>query len=277
MTENEIFKIMEATVVSFIFLMAVFVPMEKVFPAKKSQKFFRSKWVLDFCFFVGQYLIWSGLILWTLNNFADFLTSIIPNSFQSKVGNQPYLLQVLEVLILSDFLIYWGHRLQHHVDFLWRFHKVHHSAESLDWLAAHREHPIDSIYTIGLINLPAFIMGFPLESIAGIIAFRGIWAIYIHSNVRVPHGPIKILIGAPELHHWHHDLDRRAGNYANISPIMDVIFGTYKCPDKEPEKFGIREEIPSSYLGQLLEPLLPKRIWNKLKTNAPQSSVIKNE
>lgn len=270
MAENEIFKIFEATVVSFIFLIAVFVPMEKVFPAKKKQKFFRSKWVLDFCFFIGQYLIWSGLVLWTLNNFGDYLTSIIPNSFQSKVGNQPYLLQVLEVLILSDFLIYWGHRLQHNIDFLWRFHKVHHSAENLDWLAAHREHPIDSIYTIGLINLPAFIMGFPLESIAGIIAFRGIWAIYIHSNVRLPLGPLKILIGAPELHHWHHDLDRRAGNYANISPIMDVIFGTYKCPDKEPEKFGIREEIPSTYLGQLIEPLLPKRIWNKLKTNAQQ-------
>jgi sterol desaturase/sphingolipid hydroxylase (fatty acid hydroxylase superfamily) len=268
MTENEIFKIIEATVVSFIFLVAVFVPMENIFPAKKNQKFFRSKWVLDFCFFIGQYLVWSALVLWTLNNFENYLTSIIPNSFQTIVGNQPYLLQVIEVLILSDFLIYWGHRLQHKIDFLWRFHKVHHSAEKLDWLAAHREHPIDSIYTIGLINLPAFIMGFPLESIAGIIAFRGIWAIYIHSNVRLPIGPLKILIGAPELHHWHHDLDRRAGNYANISPIMDVIFGTYKCPDKEPEKFGIKEETPNTYLGQIIEPLLPKRIWNKIKTNA---------
>ncbi|WP_198658949.1 sterol desaturase family protein [Winogradskyella tangerina] len=171
----------------------------------------------------------------------------------------------MEILV-SDILIYWGHRLQHNVDFLWRFHKVHHSAEHLDWLAAHREHPIDSLYTIGLINLPAFIMGFPLESIAGVIAFRGIWAIYIHSNVRLPIGPLRILIGAPELHHWHHDLDRRAGNYANISPIMDVIFGTYKCLDKEPEKFGIKEESPKTYLGQLVEPMLPKQVWNKLKT-----------
>ena len=183
--------------------------------------------------------------------------------------DQDYI-KVFEVLIISDFLIYWGHRLQHKIDFLWRFHKVHHSAEDLDWLAAHREHPIDSIYTIGIINLPAFIMGFPLETIAGIIAFRGIWAIYIHSNVRLPIGPLKIIIGAPELHHWHHDLDRRAGNYANISPIMDVIFGTYKCPTNEPEKFGIEEESPRTYIGQLIEPLMPKRIWNKFKTNAQQ-------
>jgi len=140
---------------------------------------------------------------------------------------------------------------------------VHHSAEHLDWLAAHREHPLDSVYTIGLINLPAVILGFPLYTIAGVIAFRGIWAIYIHSNVRLSIGPLRMLIGAPELHHWHHDLERDAGNYANLSPIMDLIFGTYVCPDREPEKFGIKEAFPKNYVGQLLVPLLPKRLQKK--------------
>ena len=265
MIAAELYAILEATAISLLFLILVFVPMEKVFPAKRNQKFFRPHWVLDFSFFLGQYILWSALVLWTLSYFGDYLTRIIPETFQTKIKAQPFILQAIEVLVLSDFLIYWGHRLQHNVDFLWRFHKVHHSAEHLDWLAAHREHPLDSIYTIGLINLPAFIMGFPLESIAGVIAFRGIWAIYIHSNVRLPLGPLKIFIGAPELHHWHHDLDRRAGNYANISPIMDVIFGTYTCPDKEPEKFGIKEESPKTYIGQLIEPMLPRKIWDKVK------------
>lgn len=275
MTSIEIYGIIEATVLSFLFLVVVFAPMEKVFPAKRDQKFMRPKWKLDFCFFIGQYLLWSGLVFWTLSYFGDYLASLIPASFQQTVKSQPFYLQAFEVLFLSDFLIYWGHRLQHNLDFLWRFHKVHHSAEHLDWLAAHREHPLDSIYTIGLINLPALIVGFPLESIAGVIAFRGIWAIYIHSNVRLPIGPLKILIGAPELHHWHHDLDRRAGNYANISPLMDVIFGTYKCPNEEPEKFGIKEGIADSYIGQLVEPLLPKKIWNKIKNKQP--TIVPNE
>ena len=50
-------------------------------------------------------------------------------------------------MLLSDLCVYWGHRLQHNNAFLWRFHSIHHSAEHLDWLAAHREHPIDTIYT----------------------------------------------------------------------------------------------------------------------------------
>jgi sterol desaturase/sphingolipid hydroxylase (fatty acid hydroxylase superfamily) len=144
--------------------------------------------------------------------------------------------------------------LQHESRFLWRFHSIHHSAEHLDWLAAHREHPMDTLYTMTLINLPAFVLGLSVETLAGLVAFRAIWAIYIHSNVRLPIGPLRMLIGAPELHHWHHDRDRFAGNYANISPLMDLVFGTYRCPDHEPAAFGIAEPIARGYLGQLLHP-----------------------
>ena len=130
----------------------------------------------------------------------------------------------------------------------------------LDWLAAHREHPVDTIYTLALINLPAFALGFPLETLAGLIAFRGVWAIFIHSNVRVPLGPLRVLVGSPDLHHWHHDRDRDAGNYANLSPLMDLAFGTYRRPDHEPKAFGLKEPFPASYLGQMLHPFRA-RLW----------------
>lgn len=253
------------TLLSFVFLMIVFVPMERVFPARKNQPFFRKAWVLDLCYFLGQYLLWGSVVYFLLAYFADWLTGIVPASVRTTVGSQPIWLQAVEVIVLSDLLIYWGHRLQHTIPFLWRFHKVHHSAERLDWLAAHREHPIDSIYTVGLINLPMFILGFPMEVLAGVIAFRGIWAIYIHSNVRLSIGPLKKIIGSPELHHWHHHLDRDAGNYANISPLMDIIFGTYTCPDHEPEAVGIREDFAKTYVGQMVEPVIGKSRWKQLK------------
>jgi sterol desaturase/sphingolipid hydroxylase (fatty acid hydroxylase superfamily) len=263
-----LYTIVAATGFSILFLLLIFVPMEKVFPAKPGQKILRPHWFTDLCFFFGQYLLWGGLILWALNHVGHWVDGIVAASFREQVAAQPWWLQAVEIIVLSDFLIYWGHRLQHKVGFLWRFHKVHHSAEHLDWLAAHREHPLDTIYTVGLINLPALILGFPLETIAGFIAFRGIWAIYIHSNVRLPIGPLRILIGAPELHHWHHDLNRNAGNYANISPLMDIIFGTYTCPDHEPEKFGIKENFPKNYPGQLLHPLLPESVGKKIMTHS---------
>jgi sterol desaturase/sphingolipid hydroxylase (fatty acid hydroxylase superfamily) len=267
-----------STAASFLFLCLVFRPLEWAFPAKR-QPFFRPAWWTDLCFFLGQYLLWSGLVLAVLNYSAAWLDGIAPAAFRSAVAAQPWWLQAVEVILLSDFCVYWGHRLQHRVGFLWRFHAIHHSAEHLDWLAAHREHPVDSIYTLTLINLPAFVLGFPLETLAGLVAFRGLWAIYIHSNVRLPIGPLRMLIGAPELHHWHHDRARDAGTYANISPLMDLAFGTYRCPDQEPAAFGLSEPMPTSYVGQMLFPLLLRsnrgdQIADKsrLRTNVPRNS-----
>ena len=247
-----------STVLSFVFLLIVFWPLEKLFPAWR-QRTFRPRWLTDLAFFLGQYLVWGGSVLAVLYGFRHWVDGIVPAAFRTAVATQPWWLQGLEVILLSDLFVYWGHRLQHRVEFLWRFHSIHHSAEHLDWLAAHREHPIDTIYTMGLINLPAFLLGFPLETLAGLLAFRGLWAIYIHSNVRLPIGPLRALIGAPELHHWHHARERDAGNYANISPLMDLIFGTYRCPDHEPAELGVSEPMPKGYLGQLLHPFRPKK------------------
>jgi len=241
------------TGLSFLFLVVLFWPLEKAFPARK-QPFLRPRWWTDLAFFLGQYLLWSGCVLMVLRFLRGGLDHIVPDLFRAAISSQAWWLQAIEVIFLSDLFIYWGHRFQHRIPFLWRFHSIHHSAEHLDWLAAHREHPIDTIYTMGLINLPAFIMGFRMETIAGMLAFRGLWAIYIHSNVRLPIGPLRGLIGAPELHHWHHSREREAGNYANISPLMDILFGTYRCPSHEPAEYGVAEEVPKTYLGQLAHP-----------------------
>ncbi len=259
---------------SFLFLFVVFWPLERAFPARPGQKFFRRAWVTDLCFFLGQYLLWNGAVLWALNAAAGWLDIAVPTGLRAMVAAQPWWLQAVEVVLLSDLCVYWGHRLQHRVDFLWRFHSIHHSAEDLDWLAAHREHPVDTIYTMALINLPAFALGFPIETLAGLVAFRGLWAIYIHSNVRLPIGPLRVLIGAPELHHWHHDRARDAGNYANISPVMDVVFGTYTCPDHEPEAFGVHEPMPRGYLGQLLHPFRRRVVQGRAAASSARSSAV---
>jgi sterol desaturase/sphingolipid hydroxylase (fatty acid hydroxylase superfamily) len=240
--------------ISFLVLALVFYPLEKAFPAKVGQPILRPAWFMDLCFMMGQYLLWGGLVLTALLWLREPVALVVPAGFRAAVAGQPWWLQAVEVVLLSDFLVYWGHRLQHRYDFLWRFHSIHHSAEHLDWLAAHREHPLDGLYTQAMINLPVFLLGFPLETLAGLVAFRGLWAIYIHSNVRIPLGPLKVLVGAPQLHHWHHAKERAAGNYANLSPLMDVLFGTYRCPPHEPEAFGVGEPMSKSYLGQLWHP-----------------------
>ena len=50
----------------------MFRPLEVVFAARK-QKFFRPGWFTDLCFFLGQYLLWGGLVLWLLLRFGRLL------------------------------------------------------------------------------------------------------------------------------------------------------------------------------------------------------------
>ena len=244
---------------SFLALFLIFRPLEVAYPARKNQPFFRPQWLTDFSFLVGQYLLFNGAVFWLLARIAPWVHAATPQTIRHAIAGLSVWMQAIVVVALGDFLIYWAHRLQHRVPILWRFHSIHHSAEHLDWLAAHREHPVDSLYTILLVNLPIFALGFPVRSLALFAAFRGLWAVFIHANVRLPIGPLRILIGAPELHHWHHHRDRNAGNYANVSPLMDVVFGTYRCPDHEPPELGASEQTPSNYLGQLVYPFARRR------------------
>jgi hypothetical protein len=69
---------------SFLFLAVVFWPLEWAFPARR-QRFFRPAWWTDLCFFLGQYLLWGGLVFWLLSNFADWLDAAMPSGFRGGV------------------------------------------------------------------------------------------------------------------------------------------------------------------------------------------------
>ena len=53
-----------------------------------------------------------------------------------------------------------------------------------------------------------------------------------------------------------------------MAPLMDLLFGTYRCPGHEREAFGVIEPMPKGYVGQLLHPVLPKHF----SLNPPRSS-----
>ena len=178
---------------------------------------------------------------------------------------QPFGVQALEALLLSDLSVYWFHSASHHVEFLWRFHAGHHTAEQLDWLAAHREHPVDGVLTQLFINLPGIVMGFDFATLSSFIVFRGLWAIFIHSNARLPLGPLGYLFGSPQWHRWHHAKHPGAvANFANLSPWCDFLFRTHhRGVEGNETEMGVPEAWPTSYPGQLLAPFLPRALWPK--------------
>ena len=255
---------------NLVVLAAVFVPLERVFSARPGQPILRPAFALDGCFFFGQYLLTSAASLATLGVASDLLRA---HGASLRVASHwPAWASIVVAVMLGDLVVYWFHRACHRFDLLWRFHAVHHTSEHLDWLAAHREHPLDGITTQLCMNLPAMLLGVRMELLAGAAVLRGMWAIFVHSNARVPLGPLRWLLGAPELHHWHHA--RLPGgapthNFANLAPYLDVLFGTHHCPALDGEErypLGLDERWEPSWLHMMLRPFWPSRFYSRTQT-----------
>ena len=242
------------TVVSFVLLAATFWPLERLFAARPGQPWLGRVRSIDTLYFLTQYLVWSGLTTALLFWSRPYV--LAPEALRQVFDRQPLALRVVEAVVAGDLLVYWFHRACHQVPLLWRFHAVHHSAPQVDWLAAHREHPLDGLFTVALINLPLLTSGLPLAAVGSIVGFRGLWAIFVHSNVRLPLGPLRLLFGAPELHRWHHaQVDITRHNFANLAPYLDKLFGTYWCPTgDEAWPVGLGAAYPQTFITQHLAP-----------------------
>jgi sterol desaturase/sphingolipid hydroxylase (fatty acid hydroxylase superfamily) len=164
---------------------------------------------------------------------------------------------MMVAMLVSDFLAWFCHWLQHKSPLLWQFHKVHHSAEVMHPVSNFREHPVDnllymSVLGVGyglLLAIAARVFGYlpSMPMILGVpllmFAFNVVGYNLRHSHVwlRWP-GKLSMIFPSPAHHHVHHSShpDHIDKNFAFMFPIWDVIFNTYEMPeDNRDVKFGI--------------------------------------
>jgi lathosterol oxidase len=241
-----------------LFLLAMlFVPLERAFP-QRSQSPFRPGWSTDLVHFGVSHLlvqVLSFLILWPATRLAGLWQ---PTGFQALVRAQPLWLQVVACVLVADLAQYAVHRTFHRVPWLWRFHAVHHSSESLDWLAGSRLHLVDALATRSLVLVPLFLVGFAERALESYLVFVSFHAVFIHANVRFPLRLVEPLLVTPRFHHWHHSAapEARDRNFAVHLPWLDRIFGSWYLPRAAwPAELGIEgRPVPAGWLGQTLHP-----------------------
>ena len=185
------------------------------------------------------------------------LRAVVPPAIPSLVAAQPAWARWLEAFVLSELGGYWGHRASHEVPLLWRFHRVHHSAPELDWLAPNRRHPIDSIVALLSTSLPVLALGFGVPTVAAHFALKRLQGLVVHANVDIRLGPLDRLVVTPMYHHWHHSAEPGTWNknYAGSVPAVDWLFGTMYLPGRWPESYGCDGGVPDvGYVARLLSP-----------------------
>ena len=236
----------------------IFVVIEKLFPLYRGQSLFRKEWQTDLKHFAVNHFI-VGLALLVVNFLLHHLFGWLASShFQQAVRDIPFVPQLLLCILVADLAQYWTHRAYHEVPFLWRFHAVHHSVKTMDWLAGSRQHMLELIFTRVCVLAPLYILGFSEGVMNAYIIVVGFQAVFNHANVHLPWGPLKYVVVTPNFHHWHHASDDEAidKNYAAHYAFLDYIFGTaVKSTKKFPEKYGVvGDYMPDGFVRQQLFP-----------------------
>jgi sterol desaturase/sphingolipid hydroxylase (fatty acid hydroxylase superfamily) len=231
---------------ALVFLGLMFAPLEWAWRARP-HGWRRPELGLDLAFLAMQYLLVAPLLVG--------LNGLLRAWIAVPAPDWPVALRLLAALVVGDLGLYGGHRLSHALPCLWRFHAVHHSARALDWVAAHREHPVDGVWTQLSLYVPMLLLGLDLAVVLPVLVFRGLWAIFLHSNVSIPLGPLGLLLGDPRLHRLHHARDGQGDcNYGNLAPWVDLLFGTHRAPADEAYPLGVAGAPPRGLLGHLLHP-----------------------
>lgn len=172
----------------------------------------------------------------------------------------PMLGQFFLALLLVEFVEYWAHRAMHEIDWMWRFHAVHHSAPRLYFLNSARFHPIDA-FVVGTCKLiPVAILGASAEVMALVTLFSGIHGAFQHSNLKLQCGPLNWVFSMAELHRWHHSRITAESNhnYGGNLIVWDIVFGTRWLPEgrQPPEEIGMESlpGFPQGFFRQVASP-----------------------
>jgi len=239
---------------------ALFIPLERLF-ARREQPVFRDGWRTDLAYFFVSALLVQVTTLLTLKPAMVLFQWAAHPQAQAWVAGQPFVVQFVGILLLTDLTQYWVHRLFHRLPLLWRFHAIHHSAEAMDWLAGSRLHLVDVAVTRGLTYVPIYVLGFAEAPLFAYVAFVSIQATFIHANVRFEFGRLDWLLATPRFHHWHHAAEVEAidRNFAVHLPVLDWLFGTHYLPPAGwPSVYGLAGgvPVPDGYSRQFVHPFV---------------------
>lgn len=264
----------------------------------------------DVGFFLLNVYAIGGLIGWGLISFAavtHWTQSGLVGAFGQRqpADLNPHLIQAIltVVLFLVYELAYWiDHYLSHQVPFLWEFHRVHHTAETLTPLTVFRVHPVDTLKFYNIValltgaaaGLGGYLIGGPVGGfhISGpnviLIGFVFVTVHLQHSHVWIAFtGRWGRIFASPAHHQIHHSADPAhfGKNLGSCLALWDWAFGTLRIPSKAREQlvYGVEPDAvgPHTVTGGLITPfvralatLRPKALRQPHVASVPTPGVL---
>lgn len=241
--------------------------LERVRPWRRDQSWRRPQLLQDLFFLVFNGHLFSLLVALSLGSAFQQMyrgcdwCCVALSSMPRLFAGWPLWIQVVFFFLAKDFLEYVIHYLLHRVPWLWAFHKLHHSIETMDWIGNFRFHWME-VFVYDLLKwLPLVLLGAEQKVLLCVGVASTLIGHLNHTNIRYGWGPLRYVFNSPRMHLWHHDyiLHKKAGqNFAVVFSVWDWLFGTAYLPDEPegPERLGFHgmKTYPKSLLARITYP-----------------------
>lgn len=214
----------------------------------------------------------AGAFIW-VPLYSNFYETPISEGFKAVRDTAPlqitleptsaigYLGCAMLVMLISSFIYYWLHRVQHESLFWWRIHATHHHITKMGCMRGDRTHPLEWA-TLVIATPTALALLGASDGVMAVAGAFGIWSGTLnHSNLPLKSMPVyDWLFATAQQHHVHHAHLRRQAdsNYGCNLIIWDRVFGTY-CGDDYEGQIGAGKAVPLSIKDQLMLAFYPDK------------------
>lgn len=254
-----------------LLISGVVLVLERLVPRSPAQEVLRPGFVQDlfWMIFNVQYVSWMLAILavhaaaWV--NRAFFHVGLPDPESLKLIASWPLWAQFVTFFLIKDFLEWNIHRALHSYRWMWRFHKLHHSIEVLDWAATFRSHWFEIIIYKVIIYLPLVVLGVNDLVIFWILVFSLLISELSHANLSWDWGIFRYVLSSPRFHAWHHDVELHGKNGQNFGVTLvlwDWIFRTAHWPNDRafPKEYGLKDgaRYPRGIWARMWEPFFPR-------------------
>lgn len=232
--------------VTSLFLVAVLMTLEHIFPAREEERGFSPSMAFDALYLLIQLPVMAVALALLTSPISNWLSANASFLVLDSTRELPMLVLLVLGVALSDFFLWFSHLVRHKVKFLWRFHMIHHSQTRLSLFTASRDHPFDSMFE-AFIRLMPLVFLFPtiVENAQALVLYGlGVsWHIrFTHTNLRTNLGPLRYILVTPQSHRIHHSSEPEHwnSNYANVF-CWDRLFGLQHADDTSYPTTGVND------------------------------------
>lgn len=161
--------------------------------------------------------------------FVSLVTYFLGDSlvYRRPIPLWRHVLEGVTAVMVYDFAYYFMHRYPFHEWKLLRgMHSIHHAARNPRVFDSLLLHPLETVLGLGLLFASlAVVGGVHVHTFTAMFIAYTVFNILNHCGIAVPYFPFKALGYFATIHDRHHH-SMLSGNYASITPLPDIIFGT---------------------------------------------------